>query len=121
MAKSPGRPRNTRPHEIVLQLPKHALKYQAKRLYWAMLEMEKKMSKDITSVRMTEYTSLLNAYIEVCEKLNKEGIFYGTKARQRMDKNGIIGSNPEREGQAGAGENGSVDLGVGVRAVNPIT
>lgn len=116
-----GRPKHIRPHEAKLQLPKHVLKYKAKRLYWALLEIEKKMSKDITSVRMSEYTAILNAYTDVCDQLSKEGIVYGGKTKQRMDASGNAQGDTERGGTSGVGENGSADMVSGVRAVNPIT
>ena len=121
MPNKVGRPKNYRPHEIRLQLPKHPLKYQAKRLYWALLEMEKKMAKDITSVKMSEYTALLTSYTDVCEKLKKEGITYGSKTKQRMGQGSTPESDSERSGEAGTGENRPANLGARVRTSNPIT
>ncbi len=119
MAKA-GRPKNQRPHEIKLVLPAHPLKYKAKRLYWALLEMEKKMSKDITSVKMTEYSALLSSYIDVVEALKKQGITYGTKTKQRMDAERLAGSDSRSSGETGVGEDGLTGMGTRVRTINPI-
>lgn len=120
MAKA-GRPKKYRPHEIKLQLPSHPLRYKAKRLYWALLEMEKRMTKDITSVKMTDYDRVLSSYIEVVEELKKQGITYGSKTKQRVDAQRLAESDTRPRTKAGVGEDGQTDLGVGVPAVNPIT
>ena len=118
MAKA-GRPKNIRPHEIKLQLPKDPMKYQAKRLYWALLEYEKAMSKDITSVKMSEYNSLLTSYIDVCEKLKNKGITYGHNAQKRVDEERL-----DQFGHYGTktrvGENGQAGVGTRVFPVNPL-
>lgn len=124
MASKPkvGRPKHYRPHDVKLVLPKHAMKYQAKRLYWALIEMEKKMSKDITSVKMNEYTNLLQSYVEVVEALKKQGITYGTKtSKSGVVKGRLVDLNTERMGSEGSSEDRQAGVGVGVRTSNPIT
>ena len=120
MATRAGRPKNLRPHEIKLSLPKHSNKYKAKRLYWALLEMEKKMSRDITSVKMSEYIALLDAYIIVVEVLRKEGIVYRDSSK-RVDTPRDAESDTGSSDSQGVGKDGQADMGTGVRTVNPIT
>lgn len=116
-----GRPKHLRPHEIKLAVAKDPLKYKAKRLYWALLSLEKKMARDITSVRMSEYNTILNAYVECSSELNKTGRGYGSTVKQGMDAKGTGQGSTEQGGASGTSENGSSDMGVGVSTVNPIT
>ena len=114
-----GRPRNVRPHEIKLALPKVPLQYMAKRQYWALLEVEKKMAKDITSVKMSEYMVILGAFIDTVDKLKKIGITHGYKARSGVDTR-KVGETRYNPAKAGVGENESSELGAGVPTSNPL-
>ncbi len=117
MAKA-GRPRNVRPHETKLNVPTDPLKNKVKRLYWALIEMEKKMAKDITSVRMKDYTDLLSAYEQGCIDLKKKG-YVGRYAKKGMDTGGVV----ENGGQGSADEvggNRSSGVGAGISAPNPL-
>ena len=122
MAKA-GRPKSIRPHEIKLMLPKVPLKYKAKRLYWALLQYEKNMSRDITSVKMSEYTTLLDEYIAVVEQLAKQGIkyTYGKQTFDGVDEGGLDQSDTVSRGTQGTSENGQAGVGTGIRTINPIT
>lgn len=113
-----GRPRNLRPHEIKLNVPTDPLFNQAKRLYWALLEMEKKMSKDITAVRMKDYTELLQAYEDACTKLKKTG-HRGRYAKARMESPELVKIRDERAA-AEVGGTESTELGTGISATNPL-
>lgn len=114
-----GRPKLMRPHDLKLVLPKHPVKYKAKRLYWALIEMEKRMSKDITSVKMSEYKTLLESYVEVTQELAKEGIKYGSATKKRMEQQGMVQDEHENDEATDSGV-GSVGVGVGVPPVNPL-
>lgn len=118
MAKA-GRPKSLRPHNIKLQLPKTPLKYKAKRLYWAMMEMEKKMSRDITSVRMADYNTVLSAFIEVTEQLAKQGIKYERKdPKQGMVEQGLV-QNSESSGETEVSGDRSAGVGSGISPFDP--
>jgi hypothetical protein len=113
-----GRPKNLRPHEIKLNVPTDPLFNQAKRLYWALLEYEKKMSKDITSVRMKDYTDLLQAYEDACIKLKKIG-HRGRYAKARMESPELVKIR-DAGGTSEVGGNESAQLGTGISATNPL-
>lgn len=120
MAKA-GRPRNLRPHEVRLHVPKDAsamLKNKAKRIYWALQEYEKKMAKDITSVKMKDYTDLLDAYQQVCNDLRAKG-YVGRYAEKRVDKQGVVQDKPTDNTTADSG-NRQTSVGAGIQAVNPL-
>lgn len=119
---SKGRPKNVRPNEIRLHVPSDSgaiMKNKAKRIYWALLEMEKKMSKDITSVKMKEYTDLLDAYETVCNDLRRKG-YVGRYAQKRVVKQGMVQdefkSLTPRDSQ-----DGSLSVGSGIPPNNPLT
>jgi hypothetical protein len=113
-----GRPKHVRPHDTKLNVPTDPLKNEVKRLYWALLEMEKRMSKDITSVKMKDYTDLLSAYRDRCEILKAKG-YVGRYAKQRVDEQRVV-QDGQQDTASGVGENESSQLGVGVPSINPI-
>lgn len=121
MAKA-GRPKNLRPHQVRLHVPLDAnamLKNKAKRIYWALQEYEKKMAKDVTSVRMKDYTDLLDAYQQVCNDLRAKG-YKGRYAEKRVDEQGMVQDKSARNTSEVSG-NGQTSVGAGIQAVNPLT
>lgn len=120
MAKA-GRPKNLRPNEIRLHVPIDAdamLKNKAKRIYWVLMEMEKKMSKDITSVRAKDYSDILNAYEEVCNALRAKG-YIGRYAQKRMDNKRMAKDRDENRASE-MGGNGQTSVGTGISPTNPL-
>lgn len=121
MAKA-GRPRNKLPHDYQMVLPKDTLLNRAKRAYWLVRELEKAMSKDITAVDPIKYHKAVEVYADLCDELKKKGYKRNhARPEKRVDSQGSDQGSTERSGSQGIGENGSADMGSGVRAVNPIT
>lgn len=123
MAKM-GRPKTYRPHEIHLSVPKDEGKYRLKRLYWVLLSMEKKMKLDITAVNYREYSQVLTDFTDLSKALKLQGKVeykYATKVDTRMDTRGSTESDTKGSGEKRVSQDGSADMGVGVRATNPIT
>jgi len=117
-----GRPKAIRPHEVRMAILKDPLKTRTKRFYWAMLQMEKKMAKDITSVNMKDYQAIVIAYTDSMKELKKLGHEYKGKpyAPARMDKQGLDQDQSE-DNQATSSDNGSSGVGAGIPPVNPLT
>lgn len=110
-----------RPSDIRLHVPKDEMtimRNRAKRIYWALLEYEKKMSTDITSVRMKDYTDLLTSYQEVCIELRKKG-FVGRYVEKGVDKQRVV-QDGNQVGASEVGGNGSTSMGVGISPINPL-
>lgn len=114
----PKQPLGKRPHNVQLVIPKDPLKSQAKRIYWLLLEMEKKMQVDITSVRIPDYLALVQEYKDISDKMKKEG-YRGKYATKRVDKQGVVQDQSDSDTPAISG-NGSASVGVGVPPFNPL-
>lgn len=121
MAKA-GRPKNLRPHQIHLVLPKDTLRYKGKRIYWAMIEMEKKMSRDITSVRMKDYLDVVDAHEKVSNELKKKGYKTGKngKAEQRIQSEDVAQYDVEA-GSSESSTDRSASVVTGISTDNPLT
>lgn len=117
-SKNKSKEKTYRPHQIKLTLPKYPMQYQAKRLYWVVLAMERRMALDVTAVKASEYTQALQAYMDIVEKLKKEGIEYG-HFKKRVEKQGLVSDQSESI-TPGNSDNRSPSVGAGIPPLNPL-
>lgn len=113
-----------RPQEVNLSVPKEEDKYRLKRLYWVLLEMEKKMAKDIMSVKYADYSAVLQDFTELSKKLKQKGIVrykYGEhNPDTRVDNRKVQAKSTEESGQSEVSGEGSSSMGAGISTIDPL-
>lgn len=120
MAK-PGRPKNLKPNDVKVKAIKSIPKYKARRLYWQLMLLERKMTKDPLSVKPKDYNEALDAYLDSMKELEKLGVTYDKEAKSGVDAGAYAERIAKRGRKTGVGKDGSSDLGARVSTVNPIT
>lgn len=103
-------------------MPKDRLLNKGKRIYNYLLNIEELLKSNPKSVTPERYFQVLEAYMDICEQLERKGYkrLDSGKIVKRVDGGGVA-QDGQPQPEAGMGEDGSAGMGTGIPAPNPLT
>ena len=111
------------PKDVRYWSPKDPEVYRIKRMYWLLMEFERKIAGDVTKVNIKDYLFLIQTYTDAVANARKKGkVPYVRKeaSKQGVEQSGLEAHHVEA-GTSEIGGDGLAGVGAGISSSNPLT